>query len=128
MTNDRNIWDRSSENDFKQVPNDFPRPISLGSIGGAQPKLLLIPYEGKFYAPGATPPDAYRRWLICSGLAEQLTDKAAQSKIGKRAHMSEAEILKQYFVRLLATRWTSEAEANWIIKEVAKALKWEDLI
>lgn len=107
------------------VPNDFPKPVYMGAVGGAQPKLLAVLYEGRFYEPGATPPEVYERWLMCKDLAEQLIEKSVLSKSGKRAHMSESEILEQYYTRLLATNWTSKEEARWIIKEVAAELNWQ---
>lgn len=113
------------ESELNKVPDDFPRPMHMGAVGGAQPKLLAVSYKGKFYEPGATPPDLYKRWSICANIVEQLAAKSLQSKLGKRSHMSEAEILEQYFNRLLATKWTSEVEARWIMRKVALTLNWE---
>lgn len=39
-------------------------------------------------------------------------------------HMSKLEILDQYLSRLIATKWTSEAEARYIIRRAAKILNW----
>jgi hypothetical protein len=114
-----------SEHDkFAKVPSDFPRPAVLGAIGGVQPKLLMVRYEGKFYPPGCTPPELYARWDKCEDLARQLAEKSVESKLGKRAHMTEVEILDQYLRRLIGTRWTSEPEARWIIRRVATKLGW----
>jgi len=107
------------------VPSDFPKRVHMGAVGGAQPKFLAVLYEGRYYQPGATPPEMYERWLLCKDLAKQLSEKSVSSKTGKRAHMSESEILEQYFTRLLATNWTSHEEARWIIKHIAKELNWE---
>jgi hypothetical protein len=38
--------------------------------------------------------------------------------------MHEVEILEQYLPRLIATKWTSEAEAVFIIRRAAKILAW----
>lgn len=116
---------QASEDEFNKVPDDFPMPVHMGSIGGAQPKLSAVLYDGIFYAVGTTPPEVYERWILCNDLAEQLTEKSAQSKSGKRAHMSETEILEQYFSRLIATKWTSVPEARWIIQKVAATLNWK---
>lgn len=115
----------NSAYEFNKVPEDFPRSMHIGSVGGAQPKFLAALYQGKFYEHGTTPPEVYERWVVCVDLAEQLSEKALKSKAGKRAHMSEAEILQQYFDRLLATKWTSDAEAHWIIRKVASTLDWK---
>jgi hypothetical protein len=109
---------------YAQVPPDFPRPMHLGAVSGAQPKLLMTRYNGRFYIPGCTPPELYERWDICEDLARQLAQKSLESKAGKRAHMTEAEILDQYLPRLIATKWASEAEARWIIRRSAEMLSW----
>jgi hypothetical protein len=109
---------------YSQVPIDFPRPEMAGAVCGVQPKLLLTSHEGKFYAPGCTPPQLYARWDRCEDLALQLATKSLESKGGKRAHISEIEILDQYLPRLIATGWTSEAEARFIIRRAAQILAW----
>lgn len=43
---------------------------------------------------------------------------------GKRSHLSEVAILDQYLPRLIATKWTTEAEARWTIRRVAAMLSW----
>ncbi|MBI3729925.1 MAG: hypothetical protein HY254_16555 [Burkholderiales bacterium] len=78
----------------------FPMTALLDAISGAQAKLLLTEYDGKFYAPGTTPPEQFQRWDICEDLARQFSEKSLESKAGKRAHMSETEILLQYYARL----------------------------
>lgn len=125
MGSETHNFDTASEENWNKVPEDFPRPVHLGAIGGAQPKLLAVEFQGRYYEPGMTPPEIYERWVICSDLTEQLTEKSAQSKAGKRSHIPEAKILEQYFTRLLHTKWTSAAEARWIIKSVARKLSWD---
>jgi hypothetical protein len=110
--------------DYSKVPADFPLPEFHGAVSGFQPKLLLVNYEGKFYTPGCTPPELYARWDRCEDLARQLAQKSLESKKSKRAHMSELEILDQYLPRLIATKWTSEAEARFIIRRAAQILGW----
>jgi hypothetical protein len=116
----------NDEVEYGKVPSDFPRPVHLGAIPGGQPKLLVTIYQDKFYAPGCTPPEIYERWQICELIAQELSIKSNESKVGKRSHMSESEILEQYFPRLIKTRWTSEAEARWVIRRVAHILNWPD--
>lgn len=55
---------------------------------------------------------------------KQLAAKSIESKHGKRSHMTELAILEQYLQRLIATRWTSEAEARFIIRRAAELLNW----
>ncbi len=123
---DQNDWQIMDTNNLiSQVPHDFPLPLpTLGSIGGSQAKLLLVEYEGSFYQPGSTPLDRYARWDVCEDLAQQLKVKCLESKAGKRAHMTETEILQQYYDRLLNTGWTSPPEAKWIFLRVAALLAW----
>lgn len=109
---------------YVTVPSDFPRPVHLGSLPGAQPKLLMTKYEGRFYTPGSSPPELFEAWRLCEDLASQLAEKSLESKRGKRSHMSEVEILEQYLHRLIKTRWTTVPEARWTIRRVAALLEW----
>lgn len=121
------IQDASTHNEleaFNRIPAGFPRPVNLGAVPGAQPKLLMIKYQGRYYAPGCTPPELLERWNICEDLAQQLVVKSRESKVGKRAHMTEVQILEQYLPRLIETHWTSEDEARWVMRRVADLLKW----
>ncbi|MGI4846016.1 MAG: hypothetical protein ACRYF7_22205 [Janthinobacterium lividum] len=109
---------------YIQVPADFPRLTHHGAVPGIQPKVLLTQHDGRFYSPGCTPPEVFQRWDVCEDLAKQLAAKSVESKAGKRSHMSELEILDQYLPRLIATKWTSEEEARWIIRRAAVMLGW----
>jgi hypothetical protein len=84
----------------------------------------MTQYKGRFYIPGCTPPEIFLRWDVCEDLAKQLSTKSVESKAGKRRHLSELEILDQYLPRLIATRWTTEEEARWIIRRAAAMLSW----
>ena len=112
------------EPDYSLVAADFPRPEMPGAVSGFQPKLLLTQHAGKFYAAGCTPPELYSRWDRCEDLAKQLAEKSLESKDGKRSHMTELAILEQYLPRLIATGWTSEPEARFIIRRAAELLHW----
>lgn len=107
-----------------QVPDDFPRPKHLGAVPGAQPKLLAVEYEGKYYSLGCTPPELHERWQNCSRLVPQFVTSCIETKKGKRAHMPETDILAQYLVRLIETNWISADEARWVIRETAEQLGW----
>lgn len=106
------------------VPDDFPRPRVASSVAGFHPKLALVAYHGKFYLPGATPPELFSRWEVCEDLAVQLVPKCRESKAGKRSHMAETEILDQYLPRLLKTGWGSEDEMRWVVRRAADLLGW----
>jgi len=115
---------RSVGNCSQDVPLDFPRPDHLGALPGAQPKLLAVLYEGKFYTPGTTPPELRARWEFCADFADHLAVKASVSKAGKRLHMCEQDILQHYLDRLTRVDKITAAEAKWIIFQVASILKW----
>jgi hypothetical protein len=97
----------------------------MRAIGGLKLTFLAVKFQGRYYEPGAIPPEIYGHWIVCSDLAEQLTKKSVESMAGKRSTISGSEILEQYFTRLLNTKWTSEAEARWIITSVARRLSWD---
>ena len=126
MSDDKEVssLDANDDAELSAVPKDFPRSVRLGAVSGARPKILASEYKGHFYPLGCTPPELYERWQICEDLAKQLSEKSLESKVGKRAHMSEADILDQYLPRLIAQKWTSEDEARWIIRRVAETLSW----
>lgn len=106
------------------VPANFPRPVNLGAVGGAQPKFLATKYEGRYYSPGCTPPELHANWQYCISLVEQFVSACIETKAGKRKGMPEVEILGQYLTRLIQAQWCSEAESRWVIRETATVLGW----
>jgi hypothetical protein len=106
------------------VPDDFPRPQHLGAVPGAQPKILAVEYQGRYYSPGCTPPELYERWQHCMHLVPQFVSSCIETKAGKRKDMPEADILAQYLVRLIESGWVSGDEARWVMRETAKLLDW----
>lgn len=109
---------------FEKIPPDFPVRVIAGAISGAQPKLLAVKFEGKYYALGSSPPERYERWLNCEDLAHQFVAKCRETKAGKRAEMPEIEILAQYLRRLLKMGWGSDSEMKWVIRRAASLLCW----
>ena len=112
---------------YDQVPADFPRPSIMSSLAGAHPKLALVQYEGKFYSPGCTPPEIWQRWDICEDLAQHLAVRCRETEKGKYAHLSRAEILRQYYERSLKTKWGSDEEMRWISRRTAQLVGWPAL-
>ena len=111
-------------NDFSRIPTDFPSTGIVSAISGMQPKVAMVEYEGRFYVQGNTPPERYDSWLYCETLATQFVVKCSRNQHGKYAHLSEVEILDQYCVRLLRTKWASDAELKWVIRRTAELLGW----
>jgi hypothetical protein len=119
------IPENKSETDYYAlVPADFPRIKHLGAVPGTQTKLLVVKFEDKYYTPGDTPPERFKRWKYCEESAQHLKLKSIECKAGKRSHMTEEEILDQYLVRLLATRWMSPDDTHWTVKRMAILLDW----
>lgn len=112
---------------YDQVPADFPRPSIMSSLAGAHPKLALVQYNGKFYSPGCTPPEIWRRWDICEDLAQHLAARCRETETGKYAHLTHTEILSQYYERSLKTNWGSDEEMRWISRRTAQLVGWPAL-
>lgn len=112
------------ETKFETVPADFPHEGRYESLAGSVPKLAMVTYKGKYYLPGDSPPERYSRWDMCEDLAQKFHEKCLETKAGKRAHMSEIDILQQYLDRLLKTGWGSDAEMRWVIARTAQLLGW----
>lgn len=110
--------------DVFAVPDSFPRPSPISTLPGAATKFVAEEFEGKFYPAGGTPPQLHAHWLFCEDLAQQFKGACLKTKAGKRAQMSEVEILDQYLVRLLETDWGTPAQMRWVIKRTATLLGW----
>jgi hypothetical protein len=89
--------------DYNAIPADFPRPKLSSALAGMQPKLAMVEFRGQFYTEGCSPPEVWARWDGCEDLAKQMAAKAEESKQGKRAHMTEEEILAQYLPLLICS-------------------------
>lgn len=116
--------DNDIKSDALAIPPDFPRPNSVAAIGGAGPKLLLSMEDGRYYSKDSTPSAMRERWLKCEDLAIQFAGASRKTKAEKRSHMSQQDILDQYFNRLIIAGWTSNDEAKWIIRRCADILGW----
>ncbi|MBK4735530.1 antitoxin Xre/MbcA/ParS toxin-binding domain-containing protein [Noviherbaspirillum pedocola] len=114
----------TSDDEF-DVPADFPQRSIGSGLAGAQPKLSVTKFQGRFYMLGNTPPERHARYHWCRDLAEQFVEAARTTRKGKRKDMHEADILLQYHDRVLAAGWGLEkAEAGWIFRHVAVVLNW----
>ena len=109
------------------IPLDFPDQPQAAAIGGAQSKIALVSYGGKYYAPGTSPPEVLARWELCEDLAHQFVERCRLTEKGKYAHLSRQEILQQYLERLLRTGWGSDTDMRWVINRTANLLSWEPL-
>lgn len=113
--------------DYAEVPADYPYHSMHGAVSGCQPKLLLTSStNGKFYAPGNTPHERWHDWQYSFKLASAMAQKCLESKVGKRAHMSEAEIILQYYLRAVKAngRYGTEEQLKWTFTQIARTLGW----
>src|SRR5450830_768614 len=112
-----------SEN-YELIASDFPKLNHLGAVPGSQMKLLAVKFENKYYTPGDTPPERFKRWQNCENVAQQFCSASLKSKAGKRSHMSEEAIIDQYLERLIDTGWMTTAEAHWTMSRTTRLLGW----
>lgn len=112
---------------YAEVPADYPYRPPHSAVSGYQPKLLLSSSrDGKFYSPGNSPEERWHDWQYSANLTSAMVEKCRESKVGKRAHLSEEEIISQYFRRAVAAggRYGTEDQLKWTFTKVAEALAW----
>lgn len=113
--------------DYAEVPDDYPYRLTHGAVSGYQPKLLLISSaDGRFYSPGNAPHERWHDWNYSTTLASAMAQKCLESKSGKRAHMTEAEIILQYYLRAVKSngRYGTEEQLKWTFTQIARELGW----
>lgn len=113
---------------IERAPADFPRQTEVGSVSGAQPKLLVVKVNGEF-RPDVDEEEIYRRWQVCEDLVQQLTVKTVKRmREGRVADLDDyVNKLQQW---LEAQEWDSWKvtwpEARWMrdrIKALVEAEK-----
>jgi len=117
----------SGQPNYDDVPSDYPYYEIRSSVAGYQPKLpLKMASNGKYCIPGNTPEERWHDWQYSEQLARALAEKCLQSKSGRRAHMTEEQIILQYFVRAISAngRYGSEAQLLWTFRKIGKTLGW----
>lgn len=116
----------NDSNTFYDVPEDYPRIDIASSLAGAQPKFSVVEYEGKFYIPGNTPPERWHDWQYSESLVQHFVKQCPETKRGKRAHMSEQDIIAQYYERAAAAggEYGTPAQLRWAFRRVAELLHW----
>ena len=107
------------------IPKDFPAEPRGAAISGANLKIALVTYGGKYYEPGTAPPEVLSRWEVAEDLAHQFVERCRITEKGKYAHLSRREILQQYLDRLLHVGWGTDADMRWVIRRTAFLLEWD---
>ncbi|OWW18668.1 hypothetical protein [Noviherbaspirillum denitrificans] len=110
---------------YALVPADFPLPVHLCSGSDKKPiSSFFTKYKEQLYAPGCSPCELYTRWDACEDLALKLAKKAFEAKQKELAHLSEQNVLELFMPGILATGWTSTADAKWVLLRIAAILRW----
>lgn len=112
---------------YVSVPKDYPSAFVPGAVSGAHPKLLLTSsLDGKFYSAGAAPEARWYDWQYSLKMVSAMVDRCIESKSGKRSHLSEPEIILQYYQRALNAkgRYGTKEQLQWTFTQVAAALGW----
>lgn len=98
------------------VPDDFPQEF-LGSVSGAQPKLLLERADDGSYVD-STVARRRDRWLICVDLREQLIDYVYKHLPASTSASACVESVIHAVERKRAGWGLSIAEADWLGKQL----------
>lgn len=107
------------------VPDDFPRELAHGTVGGYQPKVLLRRAGGQLVS-GATDEELSTRYDACEDLARQLVSYARR-KLAENPLQSlfntlckiETDVAR----KVSSGQWNiSPAEITWIMKRVREQL------
>jgi hypothetical protein len=101
-----------------EVPEDFPHEF-LGSVGGAQAKLLVHRTADGHYVDTAASLRA-ERWAICQDLCEQLVDYVNKHLPSGQTPGAYASTVGVAIERKRASWGMSEAEIAWVRRELVK--------
>lgn len=100
-----------------EIPEDFPRESGVGSVPGAQPKLLLRRSDG-IYHDGLTLDELRERYDVCEDLAGQLSRYAAAKMSTLSLSVGEVVELVERAVseKVRAGLWEfSQEEVAWVM-------------
>jgi hypothetical protein len=102
------------------IPSDFPRPTELGSVPGAQAKLLVREEAGRFASAAATDFEVQTRYALCEDLVKQLLMYTARKR-AERPDWTALQVQQKAAasLRQKAFGWgLSPAEAEWIVRRL----------
>jgi len=108
-----------------QIPDDFPRELTISSLAGVQPKAAVrLDGSRGTYVSGMSEAEVQERYEVCADLVDQLVAKCQKNRATKYAALSEIQILERLLAQLLGTAWGSDAEMAWVIRRTASELDW----
>ncbi|AUT67036.1 hypothetical protein SAMN05192544_1001296 [Paraburkholderia hospita] len=106
------------------ISDDFPKGLSLGSVPGAQPKLLLHKTDGA-YSMGPTDVAVYERHVLCEDLARQLATYTSKKMTENTwcLHMAVSKVEAGLLKKVRNGIWEfSDAEIVWTIGRLRQIL------
>jgi hypothetical protein len=113
-----------SNEQSKEIPEDFPRQGPLGAVSGVQAKLLARKVNGRFLV-GPTDEELYARYDNCADLAIQLT-AYVRRKLVTMPGTSVDSFLPRVRQGVGNKGWdVSSEEMDWIFRKVAEQLRRE---
>lgn len=102
------------------VPADFPRSCG-GSVSGAQNKLIVRKFDGRFVA-GMTDEELWVRYDACRDLVMKLTEHAKAKRV-QYAKLSLPEFLRRLRAGVVKRGWNLAAEElDWVMRHVAAGM------
>lgn len=108
--------------DTRKVPSDYPRDFMMGSVSGAQPKLLARKI-GERFVVGPTGEEVLERWSSVEDTAQRLAEDTLQGmKIG------EIRFLGGHYISLersiLAAGWDlTPKERAWLMGRISQLVE-----
>lgn len=97
------------------VPADFPRSAPLGSVPGAQPKLLVQRQGSGLKLPDDS--DTEARYEVCADLVQQLLTYSVRKRL-ERPDWTKEQVCEKVIAstRQRAFAWgLSPAETEWVV-------------
>lgn len=108
--------------DVREIPSDFPRDFMMGSVSGAQPKLLARKI-GERFVVGQTEEEVYERWSALEEKAQKLADDTI---IGMK--IGEVRFLRGHYIALdrgiQAAGWDiTRNERGWLMSRISQLVE-----
>lgn len=105
--------------DAREVPQDFPKDFMMGSVGGAQPKLLARKI-GERFVMGPTDEEFLERWSSVENAAQRLAEDTLQSM-----RIGEVKFLMSHYISLerniMAAGWDlTPKERAWLMRRISQ--------
>jgi hypothetical protein len=113
----------NQESHMRELPPDFPNEPVLGSIGGAQPKLLMKrAIDGTYGVPMRSPEEILHRFTCANDITDQLVTYFKRKKMEHPEWTDEKNyerIRLALIEKAVRGKWLfTEAEQVWIMNRL----------